>query len=51
MKKFDPSLKYIKKWVPEFGTHRYPQPMIQHKIARERALHVFKSALKSAENK
>lgn len=45
-KKFDPKGKYILKWVPEYGTVKYPQPMVDHKFARERVLKVFKDALK-----
>ncbi len=45
-KKFDPENKYIKKWVPEFGTKNYCQPMIDHKIARVRCLESFKKALR-----
>jgi deoxyribodipyrimidine photo-lyase len=44
-KKFDPDLIYIKKWLPEFGTDEYPQPMVDHKEARIRALSVYKGAL------
>ncbi len=43
--KFDKSLEYIKKWVPEYGTSSYPEPIIEHKFARERILQRFKSAL------
>lgn len=45
-KKFDPKGEYIRKWVPESGTVKYPQPIVEHKFARERALKVYKSALK-----
>jgi len=38
-------LKYIKKWVPEYGTNDYPVPIVDHKAARERCLTVFKAAL------
>lgn len=44
--RFDPDLKYIKKWVPELGTAQYPQPMIEHREARDRALRAFHKALK-----
>ena len=44
--KFDPDLKYIKKWIPEFGTEAYPKPMIDHKEARTRALAVYKTGMK-----
>lgn len=43
--KFDPDFKYIKKWVPEFGTSLYPKPIIDHEIARKRCLERFKAAL------
>jgi len=45
-KKFDPELKYIKKWVPEYADFsKYPKPIIEHASARERCLKVFKHAL------
>ncbi len=43
--KFDTEKKYIRKWVPEFGTDEYPEPMVDHKFARERALETYKKAL------
>lgn len=45
--KFDKELKYIKKWVPEYGTSAYPKPMVDHKFARERAIETYKTALNS----
>jgi deoxyribodipyrimidine photo-lyase len=45
--KFDKELKYIKKWVPEYGTLAYPNPMVDHKFARERAIETYKKALNS----
>lgn len=45
MEKFDKDLQYIKKWVPELETHLYPQPIVEHKWARERCLERFKEAL------
>jgi deoxyribodipyrimidine photo-lyase len=44
--KFDPDFKYIKKWIPEFNTSDYPKPIVDHKIAREKCLEVYKKALK-----
>jgi deoxyribodipyrimidine photo-lyase len=44
-KKFDPELKYIKKWVPEFEKASYPTPIVDHKFARERVLKAYKTAL------
>ncbi len=44
-KKFDNTEDYIKKWVPEYGTDQYPEPMVNHKEARDRAISVYKEAL------
>jgi deoxyribodipyrimidine photo-lyase len=43
--KFDKQKKYIQKWVPEYGTSSYPNPIIDHVFARERVLSRFKKAL------
>lgn len=45
-KKFDPELKYIRKWVPEFEEFTYTKPMVDHSEARKRCLAVYKAALK-----
>ena len=45
-KKFDSEFKYIRRWVPEYGTPQYPQPIVDHKEARERCLRVYMEALK-----
>ena len=45
LKKFDKEMVYIRKWIPEYGTSDYPEPMIDHKFARERALKVYKLGL------
>ena len=45
LKKFDPKYLYINKWIPEFGTDRYPSPMVDHKEARLRALDVYKRGI------
>jgi deoxyribodipyrimidine photo-lyase len=45
MKKFDPDLKYVLKWVPEYQGFGYPEPMVDHKMARERALETYKSGI------
>ena len=44
--KFDPELKYIKKWIPELNSFDYPKPIVEHTFARERVLKVYKDALK-----
>ena len=44
-KRFDKNLVYIKKWVPELETERYPESIVEHRFARERALRVYKDTL------
>ncbi len=39
--KFDADELYIRKWIPELDTQKYPKPMIEHSEARSRALHGF----------
>ena len=45
IKKFDKDLKYIKKWIPEFGTEYYKPEIVEHRFARERCLRVYKEAV------
>ncbi len=45
LQKFDPKLEYVKKWVPEYGTDQYPEPIIDNKEGKERALKVYKDAV------
>ena len=44
-KKFDAKFEYIRKWVPEFDTPKYPSPMVDHAMARNRTLAAYKAAL------
>ena len=44
--KFDKEMKYIKKWVPEINSLDYPDPIVDHKTAREQALERYKTGLK-----
>ncbi len=43
--KFDPQHLYIKKWVPEYDSLSYPQPILEHAAARDRCLKTYKTAL------
>ena len=43
--KFDKDKKYIKMWIPEFGSSEYPDKMVDHKMARERCLNTYKEAV------
>ncbi len=45
LEKFDKNKTYVKHWVPEFGTEDYPEPIVEHKFARQRALDRYKEAL------
>jgi deoxyribodipyrimidine photo-lyase len=45
--KFDKELRYIKRWIPELGSNKYPKPIVDHKFARQRAIDTYKSALNS----
>jgi deoxyribodipyrimidine photo-lyase len=45
LKKFDPKMEYIKKWVPEYGTSQYPKPIVDNTEARARCLKAYKQAL------
>ena len=44
--KFDPDLKYIRKWVAEFEELTYPRPIVDHELARKRCLEVYGKVLK-----
>lgn len=44
--KFDPTLTYIRKWVPELEDFAYPPPIVDHAMARKRCLEVYSKALK-----
>ena len=43
--KFDHEFKYIRKWVPEVDTNAYPNLMVNHAMARDRALRTYKEGL------
>lgn len=45
-KKFDPDLEYIRKWVPELNELTYPQPIVDHELARKRCLETYASAIR-----
>jgi deoxyribodipyrimidine photo-lyase len=43
--KFDPQHLYIRTWVPEFETSKYPKPIVDHDLARKKCLETYKVAL------
>ncbi len=44
-KKFDPSMVYIRKWIKDIDSGSYPEPMVEHSMARQRAIETYKAAL------
>jgi deoxyribodipyrimidine photo-lyase len=42
IKRFDKDYKYIKNWVPEFGTDKYAAPIVGYKFSRVRVLEAYK---------
>ncbi|MFT4698814.1 MAG: deoxyribodipyrimidine photo-lyase [Flavobacteriaceae bacterium] len=45
LKKFDNKHIYVKEWIPELETTSYPQPIVDHKFARIRALERYKNGI------
>jgi deoxyribodipyrimidine photo-lyase len=43
--RFDKNEVYIKKWVPEYQSSQYPEPIVEHKMARQRAIDTYKKSL------
>lgn len=46
--RFDPKNEYIKRWVKDINELTYPTPIVEHKLARERALEVYKRGIEKA---
>ncbi len=44
-KRFDPKLEYVKEWVPEYGSSDYVGEIVEHSMARNRALQVYKQGI------
>ena len=47
IKKFDNNNQYINKWIPEVNEFSYPQPMVEHPMARQRAIETYKEGINS----
>lgn len=45
LEKFDKNKTYVKQWIAEYDSESYPEMMVDHKEARERALNVYKKAI------
>ena len=48
IKKFDKEHHYINKWIPELNDFSYPQPIVDHPMARKRAIETYKKGLEVA---
>lgn len=46
--KFDPEMKYIKKWIKDLEAPGYPKPIADHAYARQRGISAYKSGLRSS---
>jgi deoxyribodipyrimidine photo-lyase len=46
LEKFDKNMLYVKRWVPEVLSLKYPRPIVNHTEARNRCLETYKKALK-----
>ena len=44
-RKFDPKAEYIHHWVPEVDSPTYPKPIVEHTMARQRAIDTYRKAL------
>jgi deoxyribodipyrimidine photo-lyase len=44
-RKYDPDMTYIKMWVPEVDTPQYPGRIIDHALARKRALETYSEGI------
>ena len=45
LEKFDPKGIYVRTWIKDLDELTYPQPIVEHKLGRERALSTYKLAL------
>ncbi|MEO7174748.1 MAG: deoxyribodipyrimidine photo-lyase [Saprospiraceae bacterium] len=48
-KKFDPELKYIRKWIKDYRSE-YLTPIVEHSFARKRALDIYKISIADGSN-
>lgn len=46
LEKFDPERKYVRRWVADYGGKTYPEKIIDHEFARQRAIETYRSGIK-----
>ncbi|MEY4617218.1 MAG: hypothetical protein RJB66_2178 [Pseudomonadota bacterium] len=44
--KFDPNEEYVRRWIPEWKTAKYPKPMVDHAVAARTAIAEYAKAKK-----
>ncbi len=44
LEQVDPHREYVRRWVPELGTARYPAPIVDHQFGRDRAVETLRQA-------
>ncbi|GIR58346.1 MAG: hypothetical protein CM15mP65_09270 [Crocinitomicaceae bacterium] len=47
-KKFDKAHTYINKWIEDLNELTYPQPIVDHPFARNRAIETYKIGLENS---
>ncbi|MBN9605420.1 MAG: deoxyribodipyrimidine photo-lyase [Actinomycetales bacterium] len=45
-KRFDPDAEYLRRWVPEYGTAEYPEPIVDLTASRREALDAYETVKK-----
>lgn len=47
LRKFDKDYEYVKRWIPELNSAEYPEPIVDHRFARNRAIEVYKKGIQN----
>jgi deoxyribodipyrimidine photo-lyase len=47
-RRYDPKLNYIIKWVLELNSPDYPNPVVDHSQARERAIRIYSESVRGS---
>ncbi|RDC61976.1 cryptochrome/photolyase family protein [Adhaeribacter pallidiroseus] len=50
IQKFDRQKLYVQHWVPEWESSNYNKPLVNHELARKRAINTYKEALATFKN-